>query len=152
VSDEPIKVLWEELKPCPFCGRPAALDLEGEVHLVVCQWCWARVSSHTEEDAVHRWNTRPVEVLHILGHKAARDELLQVRDELKQARADALLLAVLWNGTNRNRAWFHLADNAVVMLDDAERSTLAELWYDMDVTSTDVVRLLRRALGEQHET
>ena len=145
-------VLWEELKPCPFCGRPAALALEDEVHLVGCQWCWTKVSSHTEQGAVDRWNSRPVEVVHILGHKAARDELVQLRAELKQARADALLLAVLWNGTNRNLRWFHLADDAVGDLGDAERSTLAELWDNIEVTNDDLVALLRRALGEQHET
>lgn len=84
--------------------------------------------------------------------EAARDELVQVRAELKQARADALLLAVLWNGTNRNRAWFHLADDAVGLLDDAERAALTELWDNVEVTNDDVVALLRRALGDGHET
>lgn len=80
------------------------------------------------------------------------DELVQVRAELKQVRADALLLAVLWNGTNRNSRWFHLADDAVGDLSDAERSTLAELWDNLEATNDDLVALLRRALGERHET
>lgn len=121
-----------ELKPCPFCDKPAVLGIEDSTHLVVCPWCWARVASHTEQGAVDRWNNRPA--------------------DLAQARVDALWLAVLWCGTNRNRTVAHLADDAVHQLHGSERAVLTELWDHFEATNEDIVALLRRALSGRYET
>jgi hypothetical protein len=50
---------WQELKPCPFCGKPAELTQdEHGAPMVACQWCLARVCDHSDSLAVYKWNTR----------------------------------------------------------------------------------------------
>lgn len=80
----------------------------------------------------------------------ARAEALAT--ELAQARADALWLTVLWNGTNRNRTLSHMADDAVRQLHGSEQAVLTELWDRFEATNEDVVALLRRVLSARHET
>lgn len=60
----------DNLKPCPFCGRPGELseDLrhEGNKHepifyYVFCRWCELKTyPQNTQAEAVKTWNARPV--------------------------------------------------------------------------------------------
>lgn len=79
-----------ELKPCPFCDKPAVLGIEDSTHLVVCPWCWARVASHTEQGAIDRWNGRPAEVAYMQAR--AEGEVAGYRRAINEACAaiDAL--------------------------------------------------------------
>lgn len=56
----------EDLKPCPFCGKPAEYrdDLSDEGkgeysnHVVMCTECTGCQSGNTKEWAIYNWNTR----------------------------------------------------------------------------------------------
>jgi hypothetical protein len=51
-----------DLKPCPFCGKPAELtENEYSAPMVACEWCLARTCSHSDSLAIDKWNRRPGE-------------------------------------------------------------------------------------------
>jgi hypothetical protein len=51
-----------DLKPCPFCGKPAELtENEYSAPMVACEWCLARACSHSDSLAIDKWNRRPGE-------------------------------------------------------------------------------------------
>ena len=56
-----------ELKPCPFCGAPAAKGIRYEEHpsapctfyYVACTNCYAVITTNTSmEDVIGQWNRR----------------------------------------------------------------------------------------------
>jgi hypothetical protein len=78
-----------DLKPCPFCGKPAELtENEYSAPMVACEWCLARACSHSESLAIDKWNRRPGE------------DALRARAEAAEAERDALraraLIADQW--------------------------------------------------------
>lgn len=56
----------EELKPCPFCGGEATIELWSRTGAIMEQWffnchcteCFAGVIKGQEEEAVEAWNKR----------------------------------------------------------------------------------------------
>lgn len=57
-----------ELKPCPFCGKSDALEVEcmaGTIrhpaYRVRCDWCGAATEYSSSIDPVAAWNTRHAE-------------------------------------------------------------------------------------------
>ena len=78
-----------DLKPCPFCGKPAELtENEYSAPMVACEWCLARACSHSDSLAIDKWNRRPGE------------DALRARAEAAEAERDALraraLIADQW--------------------------------------------------------
>ena len=78
-----------DLKPCPFCGKPAELtENEYSAPMIACEWCLARTCSHSESLAIDKWNRRPGE------------DALRARAEAAEAERDALraraLIADQW--------------------------------------------------------
>jgi hypothetical protein len=78
-----------DLKPCPFCGKPAELtENEYSAPMVACEWCLARACSHSDSLAIDKWNRRPGE------------DALHARAEAAEAERDALraraLIADQW--------------------------------------------------------
>jgi rubrerythrin len=78
-----------DLKPCPFCGKPAKLtENEYSAPMVACEWCLARTCSHSDSLAIDKWNRRPGE------------DALRARAEAAEAERDALraraLIADQW--------------------------------------------------------
>lgn len=49
----------DQLKPCPFCGKPAASD-RNRVFGIECLNCGA-IGPEGEEASIKAWNTRPIE-------------------------------------------------------------------------------------------
>lgn len=139
-----------ELKPCPFCGNDEIKVDRIDGHM--CAWCTNCTAqgptSHFGPDGTAQgaWN----DVRTAEDDLRARAEAAEA--ELVQARADALWLAVLWNGTNRNRTMSYMADNAVRQLHGSEQAVLTELWDRFEATNEDIVALLRRVLSARHET
>jgi Lar family restriction alleviation protein len=48
----------EILKPCPFCGGEPELQHIGDVYVVKCKRCNARIERESEEFVVKHWNRR----------------------------------------------------------------------------------------------
>jgi hypothetical protein len=71
-----------DLKPCPFCGKPAELtENEYSAPMVACEWCLARTCSHSESLAIDKWNRRP-------GEDALRARAEAAEAALATARAE----------------------------------------------------------------
>lgn len=49
--------MTEKLKPCPFCGSSAIVDMD-ELSCVACQTCGADMPYLLKEHAASRWNRR----------------------------------------------------------------------------------------------
>lgn len=50
-----------DLKPCPFCGGEAKLDIFADMYVVHCKnyGCQCQTTAHCrKEDAVEAWNRR----------------------------------------------------------------------------------------------
>ena len=47
-----------ELKPCPFCGGKARLDIDLEWYYVYCTKCQAQVEGDWRAEAIKMWNRR----------------------------------------------------------------------------------------------
>jgi hypothetical protein len=64
----------EELKPCPFCGKE-----QSEENFFSCdgypQACGCWETTHSGEEAVNVWNTRPIED-ELRAEIARRDEII----------------------------------------------------------------------------
>ena len=74
----------EELKPCPFCGKPAHFRSMPGIGLVrvSCNICAASSDFYQNNDypaATRYWNTRPIE-------DALRGDVARLTAELKAAR------------------------------------------------------------------
>lgn len=47
------------LKPCPFCGGEAYLELDAFWHYVVCDGCGVQtLDQRNEDEAINNWNKR----------------------------------------------------------------------------------------------
>lgn len=103
----------EELKPCPFCSAPAALERGSDHHgtwfNLGCSRHWGRVADpdkaciagrmfyteieKTEAEAILLWNTRPdlaAETLRLRAEVAAKDAKIERLREVLKDVTDAL--------------------------------------------------------------
>ena len=51
--------MTDELKPCPFCGGHARMNIVMDSVGVSCRLCGASLIDETREDAIAAWNARP---------------------------------------------------------------------------------------------
>ena len=57
----------EQLKPCPFCGSKARVNIFGNEYQISCDNCCCDVLPNTwlyftEEEVIEAWNTRRGEI------------------------------------------------------------------------------------------
>ena len=87
-----------ELKPCPFCGKPPEHPFSGDGFPTMCECIW---EAKTSNDAIARWNTRPIE------DKQA--ELIRLLgDTLDDLRENKTSLMLIW-GDRRMKAIYAYA-------------------------------------------
>lgn len=48
----------DELKPCPFCGGEARLDMDFDWSYVYCINCQAQIERAWKKEAIEAWNRR----------------------------------------------------------------------------------------------
>lgn len=72
----------EELKSCPFCGGKAILREQQGISEVWCEKCGVSSGLRPYDNAIKRWNTRPIEYGLEVENECLRKTLCEIRKAL----------------------------------------------------------------------